>query len=605
MTSASDFPIFPTPRSVTFRPGPSASRDAVVNLIEDNSLPPQGYRLDAGATAINLSYKDDAGRRYGEDTLRQLRSSSAIELGGILIEDWPDFSIRGYMLDISRDRVPNRRELKRLVGFLSRARYNQLELYTEHTFAYRDHPDVWEAASPLTPQDVHWLDALCAREGIALVCNQNSLGHMERWLEHATYADRAEAPGGVDLVSEVLPSTTLAPTRENAQFVSDLLDEVLPNYREKRVNIGCDEPWELGRGSSAERVDEFGVGAVYAEYVRRIAEPLIDEGYQVEYWADVIAGHPDAFGMMPTGMIPLVWMYNSPRMMRAIAAQNDPVEEAGHAAHGIVIRDLLNGFRDRAQSLLDRGLPFWVCPGTNAWRSLTGRLDEARLNLIDAAEVGLEAGSDGYLVTHWGNQGAWDAPVISIPPLVAGAGYSWCLQSNRDTDLATVIDRRFVGDPNHALGSAMCSVGHIPELLDLPVLNTSPLWVVLQAGGRLPARHTPSSSRLAEAREVLLAASDQVDRSNPMCEEAETLKADLRFTIDLARFAVDLIDAGMGETISPTAQQSAQLLTKLEALLFRHVERWAATARFGGLPSSLQQLEPLRRRLQRLAAHAD
>ena len=97
------------------------------------------------------------------------------------------------MLDVSRDRVPTRETLERIVGMLALARINQLQLYTEHTFAYRDHEIVWRDASPITPDDVRWLDALCVEHGIELVANQNCFGHMNRWLMHP----RVPRPGRV------------------------------------------------------------------------------------------------------------------------------------------------------------------------------------------------------------------------------------------------------------------------------------------------------------------------------------------------------------------------------------------------------------------------
>ena len=54
------------------------------------------------------------------------------------------FSVRAYMLDISRDKVPTMGTLKLLVDLLARFDYNQFQLYTEHTFAYQNHKEVWQ-----------------------------------------------------------------------------------------------------------------------------------------------------------------------------------------------------------------------------------------------------------------------------------------------------------------------------------------------------------------------------------------------------------------------------------------------------------------------------
>src|SRR5205085_841863 len=100
------------------------------------------------------------------------------------INDSPDFAVRGIMLDISRDKVPTMPTLFALVDLFAELKINQLQLYTEHTFAYANHPDVWRDASPMTPDEIKTLDAYCRTKFIELVPNQNSFGHMERWLKH-------------------------------------------------------------------------------------------------------------------------------------------------------------------------------------------------------------------------------------------------------------------------------------------------------------------------------------------------------------------------------------------------------------------------------------
>src|SRR5262249_28500336 len=131
------------------------------------SLPPQGYRIRNGA----IESVDDAGRFYAEMTLRQIRRQGIAPVGDI--EDWPEFPVRGVMLDISRDKVPTMETLFGLVDELAEWKINHLELYMEHTFAYRNHRVVWEHASPMTGAEIRQLDSYCRERFIELVPNQN------------------------------------------------------------------------------------------------------------------------------------------------------------------------------------------------------------------------------------------------------------------------------------------------------------------------------------------------------------------------------------------------------------------------------------------------
>jgi hypothetical protein len=67
--------------------------------------------------------------------------------------------------ELSRNRVTTMGCLKQLIDALGALHYNELQLYTEHTFAYQGHKTVWQSASPMTAAEILELDAYCA-EGV-------------------------------------------------------------------------------------------------------------------------------------------------------------------------------------------------------------------------------------------------------------------------------------------------------------------------------------------------------------------------------------------------------------------------------------------------------
>src|SRR5262252_7472795 len=160
-------------------------------------VPAEGYRLHVSAGRVVIEAADPAGVFYARATLEQLRRAAGPggTIPAVAIEDTPDLPERGVMLDISRDKVPTMLTLRRSIDELAALKINRLQLYMEHTFAYRDHPAVWASASPLTADEVDALDAFCRERFIELVPNQNSFGHMERWLRLPRYAPLAELPG--------------------------------------------------------------------------------------------------------------------------------------------------------------------------------------------------------------------------------------------------------------------------------------------------------------------------------------------------------------------------------------------------------------------------
>lgn len=568
--------LMPWPQQIEWR-GEGPASDEPVQHQWVSTVPAEGYELEVSPEGISLRHSDDNGRRYGSATLGQLRAQCAGRLPGVFIRDWPDFPVRGFMLDVSRDRVPTRETLERFVELMALVRLNQLQLYTEHTFAYRDHEVVWRHASPITPDDVQWLDQLCQDNGIELVANQNCFGHMGRWLRHSPYRHRAETPDGFELLSGVKRSASLlAPTADNAAFALGLLDELLPNFTSRRVNIGCDEPFELGRGASRDEVARRGREAVYFEHLLRLIGPLADQGYEVQFFADVVRDAPELLGALPDAAVPLAWTYEAPVGQGRKPPPVRP-EAADDLARAGIDLEAHRGFAAQVAPLAEAGAPFWVVPGTSSWNSLIGRIDNAVGNLRDAAEVGTAHGATGYLITDWGDNGHFQPPSISFGPLLFGGAVSWSLSGNRDLDLPAMLDRYVFDDTSQRLGGALEVLGRAWRGTGQRAFNGSPLQAAL-----VPEQHhhvvgDPDPARVRRLVDQLDEAIVAVESSEPGCADGEVVRRELANAARLARHgALRLLDQASPEDLVGTVDEYA--------------ECWLARSRPGGLKDSVAYL---------------
>ncbi|WP_035770167.1 family 20 glycosylhydrolase [Arthrobacter castelli] len=587
--------LFPKPRwyKEHEEAGPTAHTPLIVEV--DKALPSEGFRLQTNRTRIRLQYRDSRGLRYGQRALEQMRSMGDFSSVSVSVEDWPDFAVRGCMLDVSRDRVPTRRTLIRLIDLLSLARINQFELYTEHTFAYAGHDVVWEQASPLTVDDIHWLDDQCAARDIDLVANQNTLGHMERWLKHEPYRHRAEQRAGFVRLGKHHEASTLAPTRENADFVVGLLEELLPLFRTKRVNIGADEPWELGLGDSAAEVASRGLAAVYFDYVSWIVRPWTERGYQVEFWADIFGEHPELMGQVPAGAIPIVWQYDSPSLTRDAFERASDEQRARWSSIGLDVEGLQLGFRGSARVLTEAGENFWVAPGTGTWHSFTGRIDNAVENMIDAAEIGLDYSAGGYINTIWGDNGMYDPPSVWFGPALFGGAVSWCLDTNRELDIAEVLNAHVVMDPSGILGRVLVEIGRAARALDAPLLNGSQLFTVLNEGGDLVEGEWPDVAGIENADSILTQCLQDLDCAEPAALDGSVMMSETRQAIMFARFGADLLRLRPGGIHVLPPRRAQALLNRLDSLLEGHRQTWLLRSRPGGLDDSVARMGALRR----------
>ena len=243
--------LLPTPRNVTVGAGfQSESQWRISYLTDIEIIHDQGYRLSVTDGGITITSRTPAAAFYAEQTLKQLRRQYPDKLPYVEIEDWPDFSARGVMLDISRDKVPTMTTLFGLIDLLAEWKINQLQLYIEHTFAYSQHRTVWEHASPMTADEIRELDQYCRERFIDLVPNQNSFGHMERWLRHSEYAHLAEAIDGAETPWGFRweGPFSLCPTDpKSLKLLEGLYAELLPNFTSRFFNVGCDETFDIGR----------------------------------------------------------------------------------------------------------------------------------------------------------------------------------------------------------------------------------------------------------------------------------------------------------------------------------------------------------------------
>lgn len=445
---------------------PAAQRRVILSLVPGSIAHDQGYHLAVTENCIYVTANQPVGVFYAVQTLCQLLAQRGGQLPILQCLDWPDFSHRGVLLDISRDKVPTMETLYALVDTLASWKINQLQLYTEHTFAYRNHAQVWADASPLTGEEILALDAYCRERFVTLVPNQNTFGHLQRWLSHPAYRHLAECPAGCDTRwGHMEEPFSLAPTEPGSlELVTGLLDELLPHFSSQQVNVGCDETVDLGLGRSRARVEEIGIGRVYLEFLLQIYRAVKARNHTMQFWSDIIMEYPELVSELPRDVIALEWGY-----------------EAAHP------------FARRCARLAAAGIPFYVCPGTSSWRALAGRSANALANLRNAAEAGLRQGAVGYLVTDWGDLGHWQPLPVSYFGFAYGAALSWAYQPNVDLDMAHVLSTLVFHDAQGHMGRLAIELGNVYQALGVEPPNSSILFDVLQtAPDDIPAMLAPA-----------------------------------------------------------------------------------------------------------------
>jgi len=519
-----------------------------------SEIPQQGFRLRIQPDGVQIEVADDAGLFYARQTLQQwIDQHSESQLPCCRIVDWPDYEQRGYMLDISRDRVPTMAHLYELVDTLASLRYNQLQLYTEHTFAYQRHEPVWRNASPLTAAEVRQLDTYCRERSIELVPNQNSFGHMERWLCHHDYKQLAECPEGFQhpISGEWRPQgSVLKPDAQSLAFVDGLYRELLPNFSSAKFNIGGDEPWELGEGASRERIKAEGKHAVYLDFLSRVCCLAESFGRAPMCWADVLLEDPESIEQLPESVTPVLWGY-----------------EADHP------------FEQQCARLAQLKRPFLIAPGDSTWSSYTGRHANMLANVEAAAITGQRYGAVGLLMTHWGDGGHPQTWPVSLPGMIWAGLLAW----NRNAQRSELYDwlNQFLGE---SLTKILIESADIDQILGLKLFNRSFLMHTMSLDVAALNNFRPQPDALA-LRTVIEHCDAWLEDIEPALadEHIQRLASEISLSIRMNRFAAYrcLDDLRNCPDSAPEIVQDYRVL-------------WLRRSRPGGLEESVKRMPGLR-----------
>jgi hexosaminidase len=520
----------------------------------------QGYELSVDRRGVRVRGHDPAGVYYGVCTLIQMIEQGEGNLPGMRIQDWPDFPARGVLLDISRDKVYTMETLYSLVDMLAGWKINQLQLYMEHTFAYRNHPEVWAQASPMTGQEIMDLDAYCRERFIELVPNQNSFGHMHRWLTKPRYASLAEIHGEFQAPWGAMQGPfSLSPVDPGSlELMRELYDELLPHFSSRTFNVGCDEAVDLGQGRSKEACAERGIGRVYLDYLQKIYREVSRRGYKMQYWGDIIIHYPELIPELPLDATALEWGY-----------------EAEHP------------FGPHAQAFAAAGVPFYLCPGTSSWNTIAGRTSNAIGNLKSAAENGLAYGAMGYLNTDWGDNGHWQTLPVSFLGFAMGAAYSWAYHANRDVDVTQAVSLHAFQDASGRMGQVAYDLGEVYQALKVESPNSSELFWILQIPTvehcqRLFAR----PEGLQRAMLAIEAAMAPLEQNKMKRTDTELIGQEYRLTVHMLQHAVR-----RGLWSMEGQGKASTLKGDLEEIIQEYRAAWLARNRPGGLVDSVQRLE--------------
>lgn len=369
-----------------------------LDLTEHGSESKEAYELKIDDHSIVLRGQKE-GIYYGLKTLRQLITRYKNKLPAMKIKDEPAFPNRGWMIDITRGRVPKLEYLMEIVDIASDFKINMLQLYIEHTFMFDFTSEINLGKDGLRAEDILILDHYCKEHMIQLVPCIATFGHLFEILKSDSYKHLCEYEDfpnePYDWMKRQLHHTLDCNNPESYEFVKKILEHFVPLFSSPIVNICGDETFDIGRGKNKEFVKEAGAARLYVDFIKKVMAMIKSMGKKVMFFGDMIIEHPEYLKELPEDIICMNWNY-----------EPDVTRDATAIFHKARVKQ-------------------YVCPGTLGWNRALNDYKGAFLNITRLIQYGQEYKADGVLITEWGDFGNINLLSTSLPGLILGAVMAW------------------------------------------------------------------------------------------------------------------------------------------------------------------------------------
>jgi hexosaminidase len=374
--------------------------------LKADTIGDQGYLLFADKSHLIVAANTGQGLFYGVQTLRQLlhEDDGMLICPAVGIRDWPSMEWRGVQDDISRGPIPTEEFMKRQIRTLAAYKVNMFALYIEHVFDFASQPLVAPKEGALTPQEVKALVDYAQQRYVTILPEQQTFGHLHNMLKYEIYSDVAERPHG----------HVLTPTKQQSyDIIKAMYADLVPLFPGPFLHVGGDETFELGRGQTAARAAEVGLGRVYLEHMQKVSGILQPYHKQLMFWGDIALTYPQLLGILPKDMIAVPWDYD-PRP----------------------------SFDNIIKPYRDAGLRVIVAPGANNWSQIWPNLDASYVNIRNFVRDGQKLGAMGMLNTTWNDDGE-SLYGMAWPALIFGAAAGWQADESNIDQFKSAYDWAF------------------------------------------------------------------------------------------------------------------------------------------------------------------
>ncbi len=306
----------------------------------------------------------------------------------------PKFKDLTYMLDCSRNAVYKVETVKDVISQLAVCGYTSIMLYTEDTYKVDDYPYFGYLRNGYTKEDLKEIDEYAQTLGLELIPCIQTLAHFNTVTRYPAM-DRLFDCNDILLVGE----------EETYKFIESLISTCANCFTSRRINIGMDEAYMLGRGRYLEKHGFEKRFDIMKKHLKKVNEICEKYGFKPMMWSDMFfffvsgehcnSGEVTYKGIVPENVSLVYWNYW------------DLSEEKYDVA--------MKQHRNFDNELIFAG---------GAWKWL-GFAPDNRYSLKameESTKACVKNNVDHYIVTGWGDNGA-ETSCFAVLPAIFYQGY--------------------------------------------------------------------------------------------------------------------------------------------------------------------------------------
>ncbi len=186
------------------------------------------------------------------------------------------FDTLGLMICVSRGMVPTKGALEKYVDYLAVMGYNLVMLQTDDLFEIKERPYFGYMRGRYTAEELRAFDDYAYEYGIEAIPCIECYAHMK------TYLIWPEAQDIKDTASVLL-----AREEKTFEFVEDMVRTISSCFRSKRIHIGMDEAWDMGRGNFLTKHGQVPLLTIFNEFMERLIAITDKYGLTPMMWSDM------------------------------------------------------------------------------------------------------------------------------------------------------------------------------------------------------------------------------------------------------------------------------------------------------------------------------